>query len=312
MANKYLNMKDLSGGQLMHKIKIITDSASDIDLKIAEKLGITVLPFTITAGGKEYREGYDLDKSDLYAILRNSEEIPQTSQVTPFQFLEAMEQAYAEGVACLIIAVINKNVSSTFNSALAAREIFYEQSENKSLKIYILNTGTFSYGYGYPVIKAAEMVKKGRAAVDTALNYFKDWFSRLEVYVTSFDLKYMKKSGRLVPIMAFAGSLLDIKPIIDVTGGNISVIKKARGKVKAMEAVINLVKEKITLNKKYFLVSADNPKDETDFFNMAKTALAEKPFISCKIGGIITINAGPDIVGIGFLGQKRDDSGIVV
>jgi DegV family protein with EDD domain len=307
-------MKDISGGiqKMASKIKILTDSASDIDLKTAEKLGITVLPFTITSGGKEYREGYDLDKKDLYAILRNSEEIPQTSQVTPFQFLEAMEQARAEGVTCLIIAVINKNVSSTFNSALTARQAFYEKSENKDLKIYILNTGTFSYGYGYPVMKAAELVKKGAAAVDTALNYFKDWFSRLEVYVTSFDLKYMKKSGRVAPIAAFAGSLLDIKPIIDVTNGNISVIKKVRGKVKAMESVIKLVKEKITLNKNYFLVSADNPKDETDFFDMAKTALAEKPLISCKIGGIITINAGLDIVGIGFLGQKRDDTGIVV
>ena len=291
----------------MSKIKIITDSACDIDLKTAEKNNITILPFTITADGKEYKEAYDFTKFEFYKMLPAFSEIPTTAQITPYVFGTAMAAAYKEGVQDLIILTLAKSASSTFASAIGAKKQFF--IENPAAKgkfnIYIVDTNSYSDGYGYPILIAAEMIRNG-ADVSKILSYFEDWFSRFELYFTLFDLKYAKKSGRIGAAAAIAGELLGIKPIICLTDGISRIHGKVRGDTKAMECLVNIAKEKMTLNKNYIILSANNEKDEAEFEKMVRAEIKTKPLTKTKIGCAVAVNTGLLLVGIGFLGEKRD------
>ena len=214
----------------MQKIKIITDSASDLDIKLANENDILVLPFKVIFNDKEYKEGYDFSKQEFYDKLKDYEGIPSHSQITPYEWLESIEKCVSEGYKEIIIVPINQNGSATFKSALTARMQFYNEhygeNEEKDVKIYIVNTLTYSISYGYPVLQAAGMIKEGKSSGEI-LEFFDDWFNSYELYFVTYDLKYAKNSGRIGKAAAIAGELLGIKPVINLTEGNSVTFSKA-------------------------------------------------------------------------------------
>jgi DegV family protein with EDD domain len=257
---------------------------------------------TITMNQKEYKEAYDFTKEEFYELLPE-EEIPTTAQIPPFEFLDAIKAAYKDDVTDLIIVTINGKASSTNNSAQLARQMFYGDMPDCKMKITVVDSGTYSYCYGYPVLQAAKMAKEGKPC-EIILNYLEDWFSRLEIFFTVFDLKYAKKSGRIGGAAAIAGELLGIKPIMCLTGGDSVTYQKVRGMQKAMDALCQIAQERIGADKKYIILHGKN--DGKDFAKMAKDVLKEKPLDSSQIGPCIVVNAGPEVHGIVFLGEKRD------
>ena len=287
----------------MAKIRICVDSASDIDLKTAQKYDIHLLPMTITINQKEYKEAYDFTKEEFYALLPEGDEIPTTAQIPPFEFLDAIKAAYKDDVTDLIIVTINSKASSTNNSAQLARQMFYNDMPDCKMKITVVDSAAYSACYGYPALQAAKMAKEGKPA-EMILNYLEDFFSRLEIYFTVFDLKYAKKSGRIGGAAAIAGELLGIKPIMCLTGGDSVTAQKVRGLNKAMDVLCQIAKERIGADKQYILFHGKN--DGKDFARMAKDVLKEKPLESVLIGPCIVVNAGPEVHGVVFLGEKRD------
>ncbi len=287
----------------MSKIRICVDTASDIDLKVAQKYDIHLLPMTVTMNQKEYKEAYDFTKEEFYDMLPEGDEIPTTAQIPPFEFLDAIKAAYKDDVTDLILVTINAKASSTNNSAQLARQMFYNDMPDCKMKITVVDSGTYSYGYGYPVLMAAKMAKDGKPC-EIILNYLEDWFSRLEIYFTVFDLKYAKKSGRIGGAAAVAGELLGIKPIMCLTGGDSVTAQKVRGLNKAMDSLCQIAAERIGADKKYIILHGKN--DGKDFLKLAKDVLKEKPAEAALIGPCIVVNAGPEVYGIAFLGEKRD------
>ena len=236
-------------------------------------------------------------------MLPEGDEIPTTAQIPPFEFLDAIKAAYKDDVTDLIIVTINGKGSSTNNSAQLARQMFYNDMPDCKMKITVVDSGTYSHCYGYPVVQAAKLAKDGKPA-EIILNFLDDWFSRVEVYFTVFDLKYAKKSGRIGGAAAIAGELLGIKPIMCLTGGDSVTAQKVRGIPKAMEALCSVAAERISPDKTYILLHGKN--DAKDFAKLAKEALKEKSADTAQIGPCIVVNAGPEVIGIAFLGEKRD------
>ncbi len=288
----------------MAKIRFLVDTASDIDLKTAQKYDVVLVPMTVTIGQKEYKEAYDFTKEEFYTMLPEDDSIPTTAQVPPFEFLDAIKAAYKDDVTELIIVTINQKASSTFNSAQLARKMFQNDIPDSGMKIYVVNTMGYSSCYGYPVLQGAKMAKDGKP-VEVILNYLENWFSRLEVYFTVFDLKYAKKSGRIGGAAAIAGELLGIKPIMCLTRGDSVTAQKVRGIPKAMDAILQVTKERIGEDKQYILFHGKN--DPKDFVKLMKDGLKEKALENNLIGPCIVCNAGPEVVGICFLGEKRDE-----
>ena len=294
------------------KIKIITDSACDIDLKTANENNITILPFTIMADGKEYRESYDFTKYDFYEMLPKFLEFPTTSQITPYAFSDVILGAYEDGISDLIIFTISKAASSTFASAIGAKnQFFIENPKAKGVfNVHIVDTNTYSDAYGFPILESAKMINKG-TPIEEILTYLEDWFSRVELYFTVFDLKYAKKSGRIGTAAAIAGELLGIKPIINLTGGVSRTYQKVRGQIKALESLVDIATARMSDSKKYIILTANNHSDEVEFEKMVTAAFRKKPMSRAKIGTAVAINTGLELVGISFLGEKRDIEKII-
>lgn len=290
----------------MQKIKIITDTGSDIDLKTAKEYDVELLPIKIIVNDKEYKEGYDFSKDEFYKILAEYDGIPSHSQVIPFEWLEAIEKSVENGYNEIVMFPINQNGSSTFKSALDARMQYFNEHKDSDVKIYIINTLTYSGGYGYGVLKCAEMAKNGKS-ISEILEFSENWFASYELYCVAFDLKYAKKSGRIGKAAAIAGELLGIKPVICLTDGKAETYSKARSIQKAVDTIVETVKERIKDNSVLIVHYGLNKDDGKKFVKDLKKEIPTNETYEATIGACISSNIGPEVLAIGYMGEKRNE-----
>lgn len=283
----------------MQKIKIMTDSACDIDRDLEVSLGIKILSFTVIMDGKDYRERVDFTNEEFYKLIDECKEFPSTSQLTAFQLQEAYQELFDEGYTDVIYVTIASKGSATHQNALMARDSFYEEVEGArdKMKIHIIDSGNYTGVYGYPVIQAAKKLERG-ATVEELVDYLTEWFTCGEVLFAPFTLKYVKRSGRVSAAAAFAGELLGLRPLIRITDGVSCVEKKVRGDKNIIPSLIALMEERMIPKTPYCVLSG---KDDTYANELAKE-LTKKfgypPAHLFHIGAAVTINAGPDVVGV--------------
>ena len=162
----------------MKKYVVLTDSTCDIPEEIAQKHGIDILSFTVILDGKEYDERRDLDPDQFYKLLDEAEGMPTTAQITSITFAETFERYDAEGVEELLYVSINSTGSSTYSNAVFAAQQYAEEHPDSKLKIYIVDSHTYSMGYGRFVIRAAEKLAAGAEMADV-IDYLNERFSGL-------------------------------------------------------------------------------------------------------------------------------------
>lgn len=221
----------------MKKIKLITDSLSDIPKKLADKFNITVLPLTVRFGTEEYKDGVDLSRSEFYKKLKEVDEIPQTAQVTPMVFKKAMEEAFYDGYETVIVINGSGEVSGTHNSALIAKKELGRDD------VYVFDSRSLSYGCGMVVTRAAEMLSQDRA-LDEILDKIREMTERTQHVFSVDTLKYLHKNGRLSTGQMALGTLLNVKPILGITEGKVEPIDKVRGNKKLYKRMIEICIEK--------------------------------------------------------------------
>lgn len=289
------------------KIKFITDSACDIPEVYAEKYNIEVLPFPITVDDKSYLERIDFSNQEFYKILLESQNIPVTSHITVPRFTESFQNAINENYTHIIVVTINSKGSNTYQAALMAKETLFEEHPEYKNKvgITILDSLTYSLGYGYPLIQAASMAQENVNVYDI-ISYLDDAFSRIEIFFTVHTLEFAKKSGRIKTAAAFVGDVLGLRPILHIIDGQINTIDKVRGDKNAFPKIIQYAKNK--RSKKYddYVILGGMDKDITqEFSKICKKDLGKKHSGDFTIGAAIAINAGPKITGIVVFGEKR-------
>ena len=174
---------------LKQKIKLMTDSVSDISKDRAEALGIHMVYMPITVDGKGYREELDFSKEEFYKMIDSAQEYPSTAQVTPFEIQEAYEQIAAEGYTDLIYTTIGSGGSGTYANASAAREQFYADHPDSKMKIHLVDGRNYTAAYGYAVAEAAKMLARG-ASVGELTDYLEDWTRHAGLYFVPKTLKW--------------------------------------------------------------------------------------------------------------------------
>ena len=143
------------------KIKLICDSLCDIPKEIQDKEYLDVVPLTIIFNDKEYKDGVDISKEEYYEVLKNSKEIPKTSQATYIQFSEVFNKYVGEGYKIICINGSSKS-SGTYQSAMLAKS----DMDEKGNDIHIFDTMSLSLGSGQFVIKACDLIEDGLSADD--------------------------------------------------------------------------------------------------------------------------------------------------
>lgn len=285
----------------MSRIKIITESTADIPKQLAKELDITVLPISIVAGDKEYRDGVDIEPEEFYGLLEELPSLPSTSQIPPNIFYELYKKAWEDKYTDIIYVSINSNGSGTYNNSVQARSLFFEDNPQaeQEINIHLIDSTTYSMGYGWAVIQAARMAKNGDG-IDKIIEQIKDWTANVRPMFVPLNLRFVKKSGRVSAAAAFVGDALGLKPIITFEDGQSKVISKIRGEKHVASELIKTVKSIKKPNTPYMLVYANNKEPYEQFKQICLDELGMPPEIEYPIGCVISINTGPNAFGIIF------------
>lgn len=287
------------------RIKFLTDSAADIPAKYCKDLDIMVMPFPIIAGDKEYKDGVDFTPQKFYDFLLKQEQIPSHSQFTPYQFTEVYENIWAEGYSNLIYTAINAKGSATYNNALLAREEFYEEhpEAKEDFTIYIVDSRTYTMAYGWGVVQAAQMASCG-AGAEICVAAIQDWCDNVRVLFTPMDLSFAKKSGRISAAAAFLGEKLGLHPIMTFEDGESKSLSKIRGDKNVIPMMLSMMQKNREEGSPYLLIYAQNKEMNKALSKTFTEELQEKPAAEYYIGGVISINAGPNLIGVIYREKK--------
>lgn len=198
-------------------VKIIIDSTTDLIESVKEK--VEIVPLTIRFDDEEFIDGVTIDHKMFYEKLIESDAIPTTSQATPSAFIPVFDKVKENGDSAVVINLSSK-LSGTYQSAcLAAAD--YDN-------IYVVDSSSVAIGAGVLVEYALSLVEEGLSAEEIAKKIEE---KKNDVIIVAMldTLEYLKKGGRISAAVAFAGGVLNIKPVVSLENGEIKILGKARG-----------------------------------------------------------------------------------
>ena len=202
----------------MNPVRIIVDSTADLTPEVKSRL--TVVPLTIHFGEEQYIDGVTITDKAFYEKLIECDTLPTTSQATPFHFTEYFEKAVAAGEDVVAITVSSK-LSGTFQSAMIAAEDFPG-------RVHVVDSRSVAIGSGILAQYALTLVDHGMDAASIAEQLMAER-DNIHLIALLDTLEYLKKGGRISATVAFAGGMLNIKPVITIADGEVKVLGKARG-----------------------------------------------------------------------------------
>ena len=274
-------------------IKILIDSASDINRAEAKELGIEMISIIVNFGQDEYLDGETLLPEQFYEKLATGVQ-PQTSQINPFRFKEKLKEMTANGDEVLVFTLSSK-LSGTYRSALQAAEEFSG--------VFVIDTLTVAMGERLLCLYAMELIERGLSASEI----FKILQSeRHNVNITAIvdTLEYLKNGGRISASAAVVGSMLSIKPIVGIADGKVQLIAKPVGSKRANNQLKALAEEKTPdLTKPHGVLWSGVDKSVLNkwFDDCPQVWAADTRAMMCRpIGTTIGTHVGPGAVGIAF------------
>ena len=277
-------------------IQIIIDSSSDISPDEAKQLDIILLPLTVRFGAEEFEDSVTLSHQEFYERLIESDELPATSQLTPFTYSNIFEQVISSGDTAIVIT-LSSRLSGTYQSAVIA-------AQDYESKIFIIDSENVCVGERILIQRALTLRAEGFSAEEivSRLNKEKKHIRLLALLDT---LEYLKKGGRISAATAFAGGVLSVKPVVAVTDGEVSLIGKARGSKNGNNLLRELVKKSggVNFNKPFALAYSGLTdallkkyiKDSEELWH-GKTDALPISTVGCVIG----THVGPGAIAIAF------------
>ena len=281
----------------MKKIKLITDSASDISLKLAEENDIHVIPLNVSFGEESFKDMYGMTNSEFYSRLKTSDELPKTAQVSMNDFAEVFEK-YSD---CDIIYVsLSAKASGTYQNAYIAKGMI--QEEKPDIDITLIDSNNFTYGYGMWVLLASKMVAAG-ATHDDVVDFLTENLDKSEIMLTVSSLDFLQRGGRISSAAKVVANVLDIHPILYTEDGMITSFSKARGSKKLIDKMTDIVAERIGDNHTISILHTDY----SEIIPKLKEVLLEKipdaTFLEAEAGPCIGTHAGPGAYGMIYAGK---------
>lgn len=280
-------------------LQIVTDSSSNISQAEAARLGITVLPLSISFGSDVYRDGVDIDTDAFYRLLRTNKNHPHTSQINPSRFEEIFFEAKENGDTLLLLP-ISASISGTYSAAITAKEsVGYDG-------IYVYDVRGVSVILKVMVEKAVELRDEGKAPEEimAALGRLRD---RTELYASLDTLEYLYRGGRLKRGAAVLGTIFHIKPLITITkAGEVSVCGKPIGTKQAMRGICKLVvPEEIDDAYPVYYIYTENAEVCGKLLAEVTPDRPELLESATNICPVIGVHIGPNAVGIVFVRKAK-------
>lgn len=278
------------------KTRIIVDSTADLLPEIKER--VHTVPLTLNFSKEEFIDGVTIDKKTFYQKLVESDVIPTTSQATPADFAREFKKAEENGEAAVVITLASK-LSGTYQSAVIAAQDYKN--------IYVVDSGSVAIGSGILTEMALTLKDKGVDAQRIAekLNEEKE---KIIIVALIDTLEYLKKGGRVSSAVAFAGGILNIKPVISLTNGEINMLGKARGSKQGNNLLVQEIEKAggIDFSKPILLGYTGLSDMLLNKYIEDSRYIWEKGLENVRytcVGSIIGTHAGPGAIAVAFFKQ---------
>lgn len=282
----------------MPKIKILTDSSSDLTDELIQKYDIGVIPFFINLNGNLFKDGLEISPQDIYDFVTKTGNLPGTAACSIQDYKTVFEKWHNEGYD-IICHTISSDMSGSYqNACIAAQGIN---------GIYIVDSRNLSTGVGHVVIRSAKMAAQGLSAPEI-VRELDAVIPKVRASFILDNLEYMRKGGRCSSVMLLGSNLLRIKPEIVVEKGTMKVGRKFHGpleKVLKQYVDAQLENHGSICSDLIFITHTGNPPEMVDTVrNQIALHMHFDDIIETRAGSTVTSHCGPNTLGILFVEKQ--------
>jgi DegV family protein with EDD domain len=274
-------------------IRVVTDSACDLPAPLAEELGIEIVPLTIRFGDDEFVDRRDLSPAEFWSRCANSPLLPETAAPSPGAFEEAYRKLAGEGADGIVAIALSGELSATLQSAELAAEAVKDTGP-----VRVIDSKSVTLGQGLMAVAAARLAAAGKG-MDDVYGEALDRVDRTHIIGALDTLENLKKGGRIGSAQALLGSMLSIKPIIEVVDGKVEPGPRQRTRSKALAYLAEKVREQDKIDQ--LAVMHGSAPDIEEFIDMVSINYPRDEIIVGEVGAVIGAHAGPRVIGVGFV-----------
>ncbi|MGE4320758.1 MAG: DegV family protein [Acholeplasmataceae bacterium] len=280
----------------MNKIGLVVCGNSGVDYLDLD-YPVKLIRSTLNLGGQEYEDYVDITAEKFYNVIESNPDIDvSTSQTSTGKIAQIYEELKEEGYKDVIVVVISSKLSGTYQGALLAKEMV------EGLNIFVLDSRSVSYGEAYMIIKAIEMIKAGKNAIEI-IDFLERIRDHITIYVLVDTLKYLVKNGRLSAANGFIGTLLKIKPLLHIQkDGSLVPFEKIRTTNKAQSRLIEVVNNEIQGKNVIIFIAYTNNKQKAE--ELKQILLDHNPGVEITLvplTPVVGAHAGPGTLAVGYI-----------
>ena len=288
----------------MSKYVVLTDSTCDLPEEAAKQHNIDIVCFKIALDGEGYTERVDFTPEQFCEMLKKASGLPTTAQITQFEFFDKFEEYDRQGVEQTLYISINAGGSGTNAATHAAAAQFHEEHPDSRMEIFIVDSHAYSMAEGAGVIEAKQKLDAGET-MKSVVEYLNDKYAKMEILLTAYTLKVIRKSGRISAAAAIAGDLLGIHPIFTLNDGVSQVVKKVRGEKAVVSSMATTMASRMAQGTPYYIGVSDHKYDE-EYVEACTKKVGYAPVGIFHLGCAVLSNTGAEAVGLVFEGAKRE------
>ena len=272
-------------------VRVVTDSACDLPEPLVDELGIEIVPLTIRFGAEELVDREELSNQEFWRRLAVASMLPETAAPSAGAFAArfgALADAGADGIVCI-------NLSSRLSATMQAAQVA-SSSVGEQCPVEVVDSLTCSMGLGNLCLAAARRANEG-APLDEVVAEVTDRRDRTRLFGTLDTLEFLKKGGRVGNARALLGSMLSVKPVIEVADGVVEEAGKVRTRSKALRMLAEKVHDQSV--EEVAILHGAAP-DLEEFLDLVEDVAPRDKIVVGDVGPVIGTHAGPGVLGVTF------------
>ena len=277
-------------------VRIVTDSTADLDPAVATALAIEVVPLMLRFGHEEFRDGVDLSHEEFYGRLTTQKQLPSTSQPPTAAFESAYEEAGKNGDDIVSIHISSK-LSGTLNPASVARE-----KVAPDIRVELIDSYNVSMGLGLVVEEAAKASLAGATLAEVSA-VAKRAIANVRVVVALGTIEFLRRGGRISRANSMVGTMLNVKPILEVSQGEVVPVERVR----TWKRAVNQLEKMALVDRsaaRLHVGTSGSPHLAVQFVERLRPAMPHTDFTTGLIGSTVGVYAGPGALGFCSLGRS--------
>jgi DegV family protein with EDD domain len=275
-------------------IAVVTDSTAYMPPELLEQYGIFVVPNVVNWGTQTYRDGIDIQSKAFFERLKTDPVRPTTAVASIGEFHDIYAKAAQEAEAVVGVHLSAK-LSGTYSAAVQAAKMLVGK------RIEVIDSNATAMAMGFVVLAAARAAEAGQS-VEQVVQAARDTIPHVGVVFTVETLEFLRRGGRIGGAAAFVGSLLDMKPILDLRDGRVEPIERVRTKRKAVDRVMDIIVERTNGKSPIRLATlhANVPEEAAALLEKCKQRVGAAEAIMCEVSSTVATHTGPGTIGLAY------------